>query len=63
MSEARGQRQVLKSLGLCMFIQWRLPPMAKTVRIGSDFSGLDTTVIAMRKVIKNVLGLHARGTR
>ena len=58
MSEARGQRQVLTSLGLCVFIQWRLSAMVKTIRIGSDFSGLDTTVIAMRKVIKKARQGH-----
>ena len=36
--------------------------MVKTIRIGSDFSGLDTTVIAMRKDIINVLGLQLRHT-
>ena len=36
--------------------------MVKTIRIGSDFSGLDTSVIAMRKVAKKVPGLHVRHT-
>ena len=53
MSEARGQRQVLKNanLGLCDFIQRRLSTMDNTFRIGSNFNGLGTTVVAMCKVI------------
>ena len=37
--------------------------MVKTIRIGSDFSGLGTTVIAMRNCIQKVPGLHVRHTR